>query len=381
MDFLQLSGTEHQRAVNTWFENLLRETANRNERQACEAFECLLSAGSRADTWHAGSPDMVKASWPLLIAAFHATWPVSPKLLNVDRALHARRMEQREDMARARLGETVMLAWRAMEAAREQEDYMWWTCLEERNRLTAFRGPDWAEFEEWERSGQVAHEEDKRVQCEYEAQEIAREEEDLAWQAQEEQLDEDWRARVAVMEAEGRRAAVELGIVHVLRVKEVLRAEAEVEDRRRRQEMMRQWTTAHCVRHPLYTTPTTLVMLPAPPNTTIVGYPLMPEIIATNVLEPTAKKPPDGWDFENTPREPVGAARAGLGRGITANRWAMNVNGPTRREFSTNNRRRGVVVFPPTKHPTRTPESPNICPIQKWKKSAPNKAKFRLRGI
>lgn len=33
-----------------------------------------------------------------------------------------------------------------------------------------------------------------------------------------------------------------------------------------------------------------------------------------------------------------------------------------------------------TKKLMRTPESPYICPIQKWKKSAPNKAKFRLRG-
>ncbi|KDQ18794.1 hypothetical protein BOTBODRAFT_170801 [Botryobasidium botryosum FD-172 SS1] len=352
MNFLQLSGTEHQRAVNAWVENLLRETANRNERQACEAFECLLSAGSRADIWHAGLPDTVKASWPLLIAAFHATWPVSPKLLNADRALHARRMEREEDTARAKLEETVLVARRAVEAAREQEDYMWWGYLEEKNRLAfearceAAFDEDWAEFEEWERSAQVAREEDERVQREYEARETALEEEESAWQAQKERLDEDCRAMVAAMEAEGRRAAVELGIVRVLRVKEVLWAEAELEDRRR-EITTRRTKVPHVHQHSCTTAP----KLPIVSTFTIL-YPPPSDAFAANVLEPTAKKPPDERDFESASRELAGAARARLRRGSTSNGWAMNINDPTRREFSTNDRRREAVVFPPTKHPT-----------------------------
>ncbi|KDQ06267.1 hypothetical protein BOTBODRAFT_181764, partial [Botryobasidium botryosum FD-172 SS1] len=374
MNFLQFAGTELQARTNIWFENLLRETANRDERQACEALGYLLYAGSPADAWYEGLPDTIWLCWPSLTAAFHATWPVSPKLLNASRALHAKRMEREEDMARAKLEEMVLVARRAVEAAREREDYMWWGYLEEKNRLAfearceAAFDEDWAEFEEWERSAQAAREEDERVQREYEAQEIAREE-DLAWQAQEEQLDEDWRARVAVIKAEGRRAAVELGIARVLRVKEVLRAEAEVEDRRRRrQEATRQRTTARCVRHPLYTTPTTLATLSAPPNTTVVAYPVVLETIVADVLEPTMKKPPDGPGLESfiasVSQELAGTGRASSRRGKIVEGQLIRVEELTSHlqpgTFVVDDRLREVVVLLPTKHPGTGPTTTPI---------------------
>ncbi|KDQ11953.1 hypothetical protein BOTBODRAFT_35010 [Botryobasidium botryosum FD-172 SS1] len=367
MNFLQFTGAERRQTdVDAWFENLLRQTTTRDERQACEAFECLLRAGSHADSWYLNLPDTTKSHWPSLTAAFHATWPVSSRLLLADRVLHARRMDRQEELARRRDEERVTAAQRAVENASEEEDYMWWAYLEEKKRLAldarreAAFDEDWAEFEEWERSAQVAREEDERVQREYEAQEIVREEEDLAWQVQEEQLDEDWKAMVAAMETEGRRAAVELGIVRVLRVKEVLRAEAEVEDRRRRQEATRQRTTARCVRHPLYTTPTTLATLSAPPNTTVVAYPLMLETIVADVLEPTVKKPPDGSISKviarGTLRESVRMGRGRFEREGVVNVRVKEAIGPAshsqRDHIAFSDRRREIVVLPPTKHPT-----------------------------
>ncbi|KDQ08129.1 hypothetical protein BOTBODRAFT_191990 [Botryobasidium botryosum FD-172 SS1] len=372
MNFLQFWGDEHQHGIDAWFENLLRETTNLTERQACDAFGFLLHAGSPADAWYEDLHDNIRLRWPSLVLAFTSVWPVSKKLLCASGALHARRMERKEEQARVRDEEVLRAVEQELRWATEEEDYMWWAYLEEKKRLAldvrreAALDEDWAEFEEWERSVQATCGEDERAEREYEAQETAREEEDLVRQAEEQRLEEERRASMAILEAEGRRAAEGLGAARVRRVEGILRVVAEVEDRRR-QEAMMQRTTAQCERQPLYTTPITSTMLAVPPNAKVT-YPPPPETIPTDIVEPTAKKPPDGWSREATTsdaaREPAERGEIGVeGERIVDGR-AMNAGGLTshslREPSVIDDRPREIIVLPPTKHPGTIPPTLSI---------------------
>ncbi|KDQ06398.1 hypothetical protein BOTBODRAFT_181636 [Botryobasidium botryosum FD-172 SS1] len=394
MNFLQLWGDEQQRGIDAWFENLLRETTNLTESQACDAFGFLLHAGSPADAWYEDLHDNIRLRWSSLVAAFSSVWPVSRKLLCADGALHTRRMEREEERARLKDEEVLRAVEQELEWATEEEDYMWWAYLEEKKRLAldarreAALDEDWAEFEDWERLVEAACAEDERVRREYEAQEIAYEEEDLAWRTEEERLEERWRAETTTLEAEGRRLAEELAAARARRVEGILRVVAEVEDRRRRrrqeattttggddddrrrrrrQEATRRRTTAHCGRRPLYTTPAALAV---PLNTTVT-YPPSLETVAADVLEPTVEKPPDslgtGVITSATPRGDAVTGRARLEREGDANGQVRNANelsSQPQRELSIGgDRRRGIVVLPPTKHPTAITSIPSIaCP-------------------
>ncbi|KDQ08585.1 hypothetical protein BOTBODRAFT_179662 [Botryobasidium botryosum FD-172 SS1] len=240
MNFLQFWGDEQQHGIDAWFENLLRETTDRDEQQACEAFGCLLHVGSPADAWYEDLPDTIRDHWPSLTAAFSMVWPVSRKLLCASGALHVRRMEREEESARLWDKEVLRLVEQELEWATEWEDYMGWVCRDEKRKMT-FRArcevaweSELQRLDKWERASREAYEEDERVRREYEAQEIAREEEDLARQAEEERLEEDWRASMAVLDEEERRTAGKLGAARIRRVEGILRVVAEVEDRRTR---------------------------------------------------------------------------------------------------------------------------------------------------
>ncbi|KDQ12672.1 hypothetical protein BOTBODRAFT_188954 [Botryobasidium botryosum FD-172 SS1] len=368
MNFLQLWGDEQQRGIDAWFENLLRETANLSERQACDAFGFLLHAGSPADAWYEDLHDDTRLRWPSLILAFTSAWPVSNKLLCASGALHARRMERKEEQARVRDEEVLRAVEQELQWATEEEDYMWWAYLEEKKRLAldarreAALEEDWAEFEEWERSVQVMCVEDKRAERECKAQQIAREGKDLEWRAAEERLEESWTAEMATLEVEGRRMVEEMTAARVRRVEGILRVVAEVEDRR--QEATTRQTIAHCVRQPpctTSTTSTTPTLLAPPPNTTTGHSPPL-EIVATDVVEPTVKKPPDGLSLESATsdasRETAETGRAvsgqeGIVEGRVPNAYGLAYH-PLCKSPIIDNRLREVVILPLTKHPTTT---------------------------
>ncbi|KDQ09410.1 hypothetical protein BOTBODRAFT_178972 [Botryobasidium botryosum FD-172 SS1] len=360
MNFLQLWGTEQQTNVDAWFENLLRETTNLDERQACEAFEYLLYAGSPADVWYDDLHEETKWQWPSLVLAFTSVWPVSKKLLCVSGALHARRMERKEEQARARDEKALRDLEQEVEWATEWEDYLGWVCRAEKKEV-AFRArceaaweSEWKRLDEWERASREAYEDDERVRREYEDLEFAHDEESLAWRVEEERLEADWKDERATLDAGGRRMVEEMRAARIQRVDEILRAEAEEEDRRRQEATTRR-TITHCVRQPLYTTPTTLKALP---NT--ISYPPPPETIAADVIEPTAKKPPDGSGVESVTSDALRESAEMWsteveGEGIFRGR-VMSANGLTSHslhELSTNDDHlRELVILPPTKHPT-----------------------------
>ncbi|KDQ08586.1 hypothetical protein BOTBODRAFT_179663 [Botryobasidium botryosum FD-172 SS1] len=105
--------------------------------------------------------------------------------------------------------------------------------------------------------------------------------------------------------------------------------------------------------------------LAVPLNTT-VAHPPPPDIVVTEVLEPTAKKPPDGWGRESTnmmAREPAGGGGFGVEGEKIADGRVTNANGLT--SYSpcepavVGDRSCEIVVLPPTKHPTPIHPTPS----------------------